>query len=67
MPIAKEKQTKNIKEIYNADPANAIPFPSDEELLEILARSPFFKRKHQQAQETLSKIDWSQVLEKPSK
>ncbi|MEO6284625.1 MAG: hypothetical protein ABIN80_11865 [Dyadobacter sp.] len=64
MPSIKETPPKEMKEIdvpfSSSDPSHL----SDETLFEIMAQSPFFKRKHQEAEEALSKVDWSQISEK---
>ncbi|WAC09414.1 hypothetical protein [Dyadobacter pollutisoli] len=64
MPSIKENSQKALEEIdtpfSSSDPSHL----SEEALFEIIAQSPFFKKKHQEAEEALLKVDWSQISKK---
>jgi hypothetical protein len=64
MPSIKETSLKAVKEsdapFSSSDPSHL----SDETLFEIIAQSPFFKKKHQEAEEALLKVDWSRISKK---
>jgi hypothetical protein len=58
MPSIKEISPKEMKEIDSPFSSSNPSHLSDEALFEMMAQSPFFKKKHKEAEETLSKVDW---------